>query len=69
MNAVAVLRELARKRDEDFKKREHRVAAELSAIRYRNAIEASERLLDAPAPPHTTGPCLLCLEAVPERTK
>lgn len=69
MKHLDALRARAARIDADFEKRERRASAELSAIRYRNAIEASERLLDAPVPAYATGPCIHCLDAVPGRTK
>lgn len=69
MKHMAALRARAARIDADFEKRERRASAELSAIQYRNAIAASERLLDAPAPAHTAGPCVHCLDAVPGRTR
>ena len=69
MRSLPALRELARKRDTDFDKRVLRAEMNLRSVQYRNRIEASERLLDAPTPAHTPGLCLHCLEAIPGRTK
>jgi hypothetical protein len=67
MNAVALLRAKAKLVDAEFDRQELRAAMNLHAIRMRNAVEMSERLLRTPVLSEASGTCLHCLSLPAER--
>jgi hypothetical protein len=62
LGAVERLRARADREDAVWARREREAVATLARIRYRDASDASARLLDFPEPPPAPGLCTECLD-------